>query len=148
MTMRSFTAICVLLAACYQPEVQDCTIECTGANQCGSGQICGADGFCAAPDVAGHCTTNDDQQPQSMSLTVTIEGSGKVSIEGVGTCDSETAAEGNCTFPVTSGVMLQLTAVPKKDREFISWTATCTGTDMTCALTPVMALTQVGAKFE
>jgi len=44
-----------LLAGCYQPSLRDCTVSCHAAGDCASGQICGSDGWCAAPDVAGTC---------------------------------------------------------------------------------------------
>ena len=44
-----------LLAGCYQPTLRDCTVSCRGADECASGQVCGSDGWCAAPDVAGTC---------------------------------------------------------------------------------------------
>lgn len=145
--MRLCAALCLVLVACYSPDEQDCTVECSGVHDCGEGQVCGADGFCASPAVAGQCMPSDDQAQMKM-LSVVIEGHGKVSIEMVGTCDSEGPQEGNCTFPVPTGVALQLNAVASKDREFISWTSTCSGTLKTCTLMPVMALTQVGAKFQ
>jgi hypothetical protein len=43
------------LAGCYQPTLRDCTVTCRGADECASGQVCGSDGWCAAPDVAGTC---------------------------------------------------------------------------------------------
>jgi hypothetical protein len=138
----------VVAAACYAPEEHDCTVECSGVNDCGEGQICGADGYCASPGVAGQCMPSDDHASQMKMLNVVIEGHGKVTVESVGTCASDGAEEGNCTFPVPSGIALQLSAVPNKDREFISWTSTCSGVVKTCTLTPVMAVTQVGAKFE
>lgn len=146
--MRLAAALCVALAACYSPEEHDCTVECSGVNDCGEGQICGGDGYCASPGLAGQCMPSDDHASQMKMLNVVIEGQGKVSIEGVGSCDSEGPMAGNCTFPVATGVALQINAVENKDREFVSWTATCSGTVRTCTLTPVMALTQVGAKFQ
>jgi hypothetical protein len=146
--MRLRSLIYVLLAGCYEPEAVDCTIECSAADQCADGQVCGPDHFCAAPDVAGTCAAMNSDEPQMVSLTIAIEGEGKVTVDGSGTCDSKGPSQGSCMFNVTAGVARQLKAMPGKDREFVSWTATCTGTSSTCAITPVMSLTQVGAKFE
>jgi hypothetical protein len=44
-----------LLSGCYQPTLQDCTVTCTGADDCAGDQICGEDGYCALPEVAGSC---------------------------------------------------------------------------------------------
>jgi len=134
-----------LLAACYEPDAVDCTVQCGGPDDCADGQVCGTDGYCAAPDVAGTCMVSG--QPPQVALVIAIEGHGKVSIEHVGSCDSAGPTEGNCTFPVAAGDMQQLKAVESNDRKFLSWTSTCSGTSSSCTLT-VTALTQVGAKFE
>jgi len=146
--MKTLAALSLVLAACYEPDTIDCTVECTAPRDCADGQVCGSDGFCAAPDIAGLCKANNNDEPQLVSLTIEIEGTGKVSVDKVGMCDSDGPAEGNCTFSVTPGVAQQLKAVENKERKFVAWTATCTGSSATCALTPVMALTTVGAKFE
>ena len=144
--MKRLAMLTALLAGCYEPEAVDCTVECTGPSDCADGQVCGSDHFCAAPDVAGMCNTTGD--PQSVSLIIAIEGHGKVSVEHVGSCDSDSPSQGSCTFAVPPGAMQQLKAVEGGEREFISWTSTCTGSSATCAVTPVMALTQVGARFQ
>jgi hypothetical protein len=146
--MRSFAALCMLLVACYEPDAVDCTIECSAGDDCGEGQVCGSDGFCAKPDVAGTCRSNQNDEPNSVTLVVTISGSGKVTVGDIGTCDSDDASQGSCMFAVTANVVQQLEAIENKDREFISWTSTCSGSSTTCTVTPVTSLTQVGAKFE
>ncbi len=52
-----------LVGACYAPTLRDCAVTCAAATECGGGQICGADGFCAAPDVAGTCGAMLDAAP-------------------------------------------------------------------------------------
>ena len=146
--MLRFALLCATLAACYEPEAVNCTVECTQPSDCADGQVCGADHFCAAPDVAGMCNSGGDEGPQAFSLVVTIEGAGKVSVDKVGSCDSENAIDGQCTFVVPSGVVQTLKAIENNDREFISWTSTCSGSSATCTFAAVMPLTQVGAKFE
>jgi hypothetical protein len=51
-------------------------------------------------------------------------------------------------FAVLENVMQKLKAVENNDREFVSWTSTCSGSSSTCTVTPVTSLTQVGARFE
>lgn len=142
--MRAFAALCTLLAACYEPDVVDCTVECDGPDACADGQLCGSDGFCASADIAGTCTA----MLGDVVLMVSIEGRGKVEIEKVGTCDSEGPTAGACMFSVAPNIARQLKAIENDDREFISWTSTCSGSTTSCSVTPVMALTQVGAKFQ
>jgi hypothetical protein len=36
---------------CYQPELRDCTVQCSAATDCTGGQVCRADGWCAMPSV-------------------------------------------------------------------------------------------------
>lgn len=49
-----------VLAGCYQPSVADCTVTCTSETSCAEGQVCGADGWCAAPSIAGRCASVAD----------------------------------------------------------------------------------------
>jgi hypothetical protein len=44
-----------VLAGCYRPELRDCVVTCAGEGDCADGQVCGTDGFCAAPEIAGSC---------------------------------------------------------------------------------------------
>jgi len=145
--MLRLALLSALLAACYEPNPMDCTVECASAGDCVEGQVCGSDHMCAAPEIAGMCNATGDE-PRTVSLVISIAGRGKVSIDHIGTCDSDSPLQGNCTFAVTPGMPQQLEAVEGKDRDFVAWTSTCSGSASTCTLTPVTALTQVGAKFE
>jgi hypothetical protein len=87
-------------------------------------------------------------EPDSVLLMVSIEGHGKVSVDKVGMCDSDAPSAGACMFSVAPNIARQVKAIESKDREFISWTSTCSGSTTSCSVTPVMALTQVGARFE
>ncbi|HTJ44541.1 MAG TPA: hypothetical protein VL463_20695 [Kofleriaceae bacterium] len=60
MALLRFAIASALLAGCYDPRLKDCTVTCHGAGDCASGQVCGNDGFCAAPGVAGTCATRPD----------------------------------------------------------------------------------------
>jgi hypothetical protein len=48
-------AALVVLAGCYAPSLRDCAVSCAGPADCAPAQVCGDDGLCAAPEVAGHC---------------------------------------------------------------------------------------------
>jgi hypothetical protein len=48
-------ALIVALVGCYSPTLRDCTLQCESPHDCAGGQVCGSDGYCAAPAVAGHC---------------------------------------------------------------------------------------------
>jgi hypothetical protein len=45
----------VATSGCYNPELRDCTVQCSAPTDCTGGQVCRADGFCAMPD-AKQCT--------------------------------------------------------------------------------------------
>jgi hypothetical protein len=148
--------LCLALAGCYSPEARDCTVSCTAANDCIKGQVCGADHFCAAPSVAGHCSAVDaavmrpdgkkddgkpDAGPDDVTLTINIMGHGSVQVDTVMTCDM------SCMVKVPAGVMRTLTAVADDpDKPFQMWMNACTGPMPTCTLTPTMNL-MIGAKF-
>ena len=136
------------VAACYAPDVVDCTLACEAAGDCAEGQVCGADHLCAAPEMAGHCKQMTQPTDDKVPLRVTISGHGKVAIDSFGMCDSNGATDGDCTVMVPKNIVRHLTAIPTdEDRSFERWTTTnCAGQDSSCTLTPTGA-TLVGAKF-
>jgi hypothetical protein len=127
--------------ACYDPATVDCTVSCSGEDECATGQTCGSDGFCASPDVAGQCI-------DPVSLEIDIEGDGTVAIDGIGECNSRTATDHRCIYVVPPNQRRDLEAMPNGDKTFKHWTSTCVGETATCAVTPVTDVTRVGAKFE
>jgi hypothetical protein len=129
------------LAGCYDPTTADCTVTCSGSDECASGQTCGSDGYCAAPDVAGGCV-------EPVALAIEIEGDGTVAIAGIGECDSRMATDHRCIYMVAPSQPRQLSATPNGDKDFKHWTSTCVGETATCVITPVTDVTRVGAKFE
>jgi hypothetical protein len=107
--------------------------------------VCGADGYCADPDVAGHCAATDAMPAEHVSLVITISSPGAVEVVGLGTCD----AEHGCTFDVPARTQRSLVAKPvKDDKPFAGWSGACQGQPSTCALVPTAAMTSVGARFE
>ena len=154
--------LCLVIAGCYSPAERDCTVTCTAAKDCVGGQVCGGDHYCAAPDVAGHCSATDaapaprdamrdgDDERDAAStiyvtLTVNIGGTGKVSVQGLASCTMPM-----CMFQVPAGQPLVLTeSQTQPDKMFQLWQLACAsaGTQPTCALTPTMPV-KVGAKFE
>lgn len=152
--------LCLLMAGCYSPAERDCTVTCSAAKDCIGGQVCGADHYCAAPSVAGHCSAadaavaidarHDDTAADSgttiyVALTVNIGGTGRVTVEDIATCSMPM-----CMFQVPAGQAITLTASQvQPDKSFQTWQNACAsaGTQPTCALTPTTA-TKVGAKFE
>ncbi|NVB79209.1 MAG: hypothetical protein HOV81_12480 [Kofleriaceae bacterium] len=142
-----------MLAGCYDPGAVNCTVSCEGSGACASGQVCGSDGFCAAPEVAGHCSTADNGAGgPAVRLVIAIMGKGKVTVEDIGSCDSEESSgsgpAGQCTFMVPMGVARELEAIEAHDKEFEFWSQGCLGTAHSCMVTPTLASTTVGAKFE
>ena len=47
----------VLVAACYAPELRECSVVCDTSARCAPGQVCGKDGWCATEAMAGRCAT-------------------------------------------------------------------------------------------
>jgi len=85
----------------------------------------------------------------NVSLSITIMGPGQVTIVDVGTCDSDTAPHGQCTYMVPANATRELeAAATHEDHPFAGWTQACTGKATTCSVLPVTSPTQVGAKFQ
>ena len=150
------------LAGCYSPSLRDCTVSCGSASDCATGQVCGADGMCASPAVAGRCAAQVDAghdapaRPDAappdvgltVRLTVQVMGKGSVTIEGIGTCSSLDPDRGNCVYNVVPGAPLtaEATSITTTD-VFAMWSSvTCAGQDASCQFTPVIA-TVIAARF-
>jgi hypothetical protein len=166
-------AALVLLAAaagCYQPSARDCTVSCQGAGDCLGGQVCGADGWCAAPGVAGTCgsidhdaATGSDAEPDavpadaappdaaSASLHLVVSGRGKVIVEPLGVeCVSTNGNPGDCTFPASPGTEVTLLPTDTHPQDtFAAWTtANCEAETGACVITIEAPVTLVGASFQ
>jgi hypothetical protein len=153
---------CLALAGCYSPSLRDCTLSCGSPDDCAAGQVCGADGWCAAPAVAGRCPGLVDAGPRdagpadaspdaamTILLRVQIDGKGSILVDGHGSCSSQGAQHGDCTFTVAARVALTAYAVAiPLGNTFTGWTsATCKDAPATCTFTPMVATTIV-AKFQ
>lgn len=168
-------AAALALAGCYAPSIRDCTVSCAAADDCASGQICGADGLCAAPEIAGRCgaiprdasghdvgPTGDAGAPRDaidrpdsdidatagVSLHVQVIGKGSVIVDGSGTCSSLPPQRGDCTYDVVPGVAVTVHAVEiQPNQTFAMWTSpTCAGQTSRCVFIPVAATT-ISARF-
>ena len=149
------------LAGCYSPTILDCTVSCKSPEECVGGQICGKDGLCAAPELAGRCKgLRDAALPHDtsasgsdgsaiVSLHVQVTGKGSVFVEGLGNCSSVDLQHGDCTFSIPLGVAQTVQALAiQSDQSFASWTSvTCNGLNARCTFIPVAATT-IAAKFE
>lgn len=162
-----------VVAGCYSPELRDCVVSCASSADCAPDQVCGADGMCAAPELAGRCAGPmltidagvdatsilvdappimvDAAPPIDAStqrfLRVDITGRGGVTVAGIGSCH-HTAPTLPCTFPVVAGVLTSLAAVADPDDRFDKWeSGPCVGQDATCTFVPSQLVTDVKAKF-
>lgn len=140
--MRIRIAVCacasLMLGACYAPEVRDCTVTCTtSAAKCAADQVCGSDGYCATPEVAGQCEGGGTPM---VTLRIVVEGDGRVTVKDIGECRSD--AGGDCTWQLEPARSIELSA----SRDLERWTSGCSGADSTCRLAPTSA-TIVGARF-
>ena len=154
-----------LLASCYGPDLSNCTVACTSEADCGSGQVCGSDRFCAAPEIAGRCSALPDPSTDAavsspdavvpvsdashlVAFRVVIVGSGSVELVGHGTCDSANAVLDECSYPVIAGGALTVRAMPHSGSRFDRWEGVCIGQDSICLTTPTVAVTTATAKFK
>lgn len=168
--VRVALAAIALGAGCYQPEVADCVVACSAGDRCAEGQICGADGWCAAPEVAGGCVegvASDDARgpdapaadaaprapdaarerpdatPPPVELRVVISGRGRV--VGPGIDCSTNHQGGTCAYLVPAGAAIEVAAVEVHHHwRFDGWTAGCAGASPACT---VVAPATVAADF-
>lgn len=157
----TFAVGLVALGGCYSPVVRDCLVSCTSPGDCARGQICGRDGLCASPEVAGQCTSllSDAGLPGDATtapdgsttgrLYVRITGQGSVAVEGHDTCSSQGPQHGNCAYDVVPGVAQHVQAIEiRPTDQFTRWTSpTCSDQGASCTFIPV-GTTTITAKFE
>ena len=160
----------IALAGCYAPALRDCTVSCASPSDCARGQVCGDDGMCASPEVAGQClaeppdaapgpdsglppdAVTDAAMPDSpalVGLRVQITGKGSVAIDGIGACSSQDPPHGDCMYDISPGVTQRARAIPTElDQVFAGWTSmTCARQGAICTFIP-QAATIIVAKFE
>lgn len=165
-------SVVVAGAGCYEPELRDCTLTCNAASDCADGQVCGTDGFCAAPGIAGQCSqmpgaagsadrdagmtdakmadAAHDVPPDAAThvpLMISIDGKGRVTV-GTETCDESGPQNGSCTFMVPIYAPVTVSATAYSGWRFDRWTTpACAIVPIsTCTFTPTTA-TPVGVKF-
>jgi hypothetical protein len=166
----------VVLAGCYSPSLRDCTVTCTAESDCAAGQVCGDDGLCAGPDLAGHCNAPapapdagpgprpdaaipvdagpaidaapPPDAPAFVTLRIQIDGKGSVFVDGRLGCSSMGPQKGDCSYDIARGVAQTIRAFAiQPDQPFSSWTSvTCRGTNAVCTITPTESVVVV-AKF-
>lgn len=167
-------AAATTMSACYQPTLRDCTVSCTSAADCAGDQVCGANGWCAAqgvvcsldpdaasPDAAGpdagdtDAADGDAMMPTDgtpmidagADLRIVISGRGSVVGDYPGVdCMSP---PGDCTYGISPGTMVMLTAVDGPGgHAFVDWTTpNCMGMGRTCVVTVTAPITLVSVAF-
>ena len=167
-----------VITGCYGPALRDCTVSCAAAADCAQGQVCGADGLCAAPEIAGTCApppdggpaidaarpvdapsidapppppppdAPPDAPPMGATLRVQIDGAGSVFVDGSGVCSSF-GARGDCTYDLTLGAPKTVRAVAiQPDQRFKAWTSSTCGGQGASCTFTPTVSTTVIAKFE
>lgn len=144
--LRLVSLLAVLAASgCYAPDLQDCTVTCSGSDECAGDQVCNSDGRCAGEGVSCQGATPDAPNA-TITLRVQVDGTGKVVIAGVGECDNSV-----CTWQVPMAPIRVEAQETDDEKPFERWTTTtCGGAQAlqpSCMFTPT-ASTTVGAKFK
>ncbi len=121
-----------LAAACYSPSLEDCAVACSSAQDCGPGQSCRSDGWCAGPDHSEGCGMpppggdDGDDRDADASLQIVIEGMGQVEVESSSAglsevCVANSAAGATCTYAIPSGTWASLRQKEQGGWRFESW---------------------------
>jgi hypothetical protein len=168
-------SILVLLSmsACYEPVLRDCTVSCETSADCATGQVCGNDGLCAAPRIAGSCAGGDVgvsidagasdavlstdvgsvidagfvDAETTVSLRVRISGKGIVAVDSHGECRSEEPQDGDCVYEIAQGVQRARALPLEVEHRFVGWTmGPCIDQLSICTFAAVGATT-ISAKF-
>ena len=165
--------IAVAAFGCYEPTLRDCTLTCTAPSDCADGQVCGSDRLCAAPEIAGRCSslpgnagstdrdagidaaTLPDARPDAapdaathVPIAISIEGQGRVTVQGIGNCDKSGPQNGSCMFLVPVQQVITTQAQPYEGQRFDKWTTPiCQATTGTSCTFVSASPVSVGVKF-
>lgn len=143
--VRSFLALTLLATgACYAPDLRDCTVTCSAADECAGDQVCNSAGLCATEGATcGGGGAAPDAPAAMVMLRVEVDGTGRVVVDGVGSCD-----DGECTWMVPVRMLTFEARRIDNDSPFERWTTSNCAQSMqsSCSFTPTSATT-VGAKF-
>jgi hypothetical protein len=138
------------LASCYSPDIRDCVVACTAPEDCAPGHVCGGDGLCASPEIAGACDELDQPDARTpridardspdareppdaeaspdatptASLRIVITGKGKVKAEAPidVECQSSGDAGAVCNYPVAAGTIVTVREKDGGGWQFDEWT--------------------------
>lgn len=165
-SLVSLGALAAPLAACYSPELEDCAVACASAADCGPGQACRSDGWCAGPDHAQGCGKPAPGGPggpdgpggpggdADASLQVVIEGQGQIEVESSSvslkeTCTSSSPGGTTCTYAMPAGTWAALRQKEQGGWVFEKWQSPgCgLGKPKSCLVLSGQGATSVVAKF-
>lgn len=165
----SVASLVGIAGGCYSPELRDCTVTCSAAGDCADGQVCGADHYCAAPGIAGQCSTLPGDAGGTIrdggmdaptivdaradatvwaAIDISVEGQGRVIVQNIASCEKAPPQNGSCTFYVPAGLAVTVHAQPYFEWHFDKWTmAACDHVDGATCTFQANGTSPVGAKF-
>ncbi len=148
--LKFFVVMMVLVAGCYAPDVNDCTVTCTTDNECAADLVCTPQGLCGSTTAA--CDGNNstvDGGARMIRLRVSVMGEGKVMIAGGPVCSPrEDMGPGDaCDLIVPAGPLV-LEAQVLGNKPFERWTSiVCAGQGPRCEVN-LQLDSNVSAKFK
>ncbi len=133
--------IFTLLAACYSPALDVCTVSCGSDSPCPNELACGSDNFCHASDESAACTA---------TLTVTTNNQGDahvVSDPAAIDCSTHDPTD-DCSGTWPLGTTITLTARFGGSTHFGGWTGDpCAGSGSTMCKVTLSGPVTVQANF-
>lgn len=150
--LHQILLVLAILSGCYSPELRDCTVTCSGSDECAGDQVC-TKGLCAAEGVAcgpgsnGATDAGMDAAPR-VTVRVTIGGMGKVEIQGAGTC-GDSPGERDCMISVVRGPVTATAIATEQMHPFDKWDSpVCNNQPPACTFSANGPSTTITAKFK
>jgi hypothetical protein len=138
-----------LIASCYNPQIDRCTITCVGMGPCPDSMTCGGDGYCHASGDR-LCSTGDSGQSVAITVVPGGMGTGTVTADFDQSfqCTSADAGTSSCELDVPPATTVTFTEAADSPSVFSGWSdagASCSGA--TCQVT-TSAPVNLGAQFD
>lgn len=111
----------VALTGCYEPQLRDCAVTCVADADCSPSQVCGSDGMCASPSLAGRC-------PRHAGSTFDGSLDAESAVDATVVADAAPDAAPPVDAPVPTTVLLRI-VIRGRGRVDVS------GTSLTCSET-------------
>jgi len=133
-------AAAIAVSGCYAPELRDCTVTCVADADCAPSQVCGGDGMCASPSLAGRCPSHAGS---TVDATLAVDGSAQVDATPVTDAAADAALPVDAPLPGQVLLRIQIAGRGRVDIDGTALSCSDAAPNHTCTFTVVTGTPRV-----